>query len=347
MDIQSKLIKFKVLGAETHTIDTDCGHKVYVCTDNRSAYILIPDDVTDIGFNARVISISSNNLLYSVKSKFALYTGYDREIIVVGGESLTTTKLLFADICAKSIDFCEFSAHNVINMDNMFMGCELKDTVWFNNIDTSNVISMKGMFNGFSAESLCIEGFDTGKVRDMEEMFAECRLRGGLDLGRMSRGAENMAYMFDGCCAESITLGQSFDTSHCTAMNGMFSNCHTDTLDIGVLNTSEVTDMSYMFMGCETNTLDFGRFDTSNVRNMAAMFARCDVQSLGLNSFDTSKVTDMSEMFSECKAGSIDLGSFKVSDYTDLTDIFDNIRTEADNITITDSLLKREYVQAF
>ena len=174
----------------------------------------------------------------------------------------------------------------------------------FNNIDTSNVTNMSGMFDGFYAtvEYLDLSMFDTGNVTDMSFMF------GGNDT-QASMGINK------------INLS-SFDTSKVTNMCGMFCDSVCSELDLSSFDTSSVTDMSGMFenTSCE---LDVSHFNTSNVTNMTAMFYNCYATKLDVANFDTNKVTSFYNMFSQCiNLTTLDVSSFDLSSAEDLDSMF-------------------------
>ena len=150
--------------------------------------------------------------------------------------------------------------------------------ITFNNIDTSNVASMIGMFkNCENLSSLDLSKFDTSRVTDMISMFKDC---------------VNLT---------SINLS-SFNTENVTGMTGMFDECYQLTsLDLSNFNTSKVTSMSYMFDSCKKlSKIDLSSFNTSAVTEMNALFYGC-------NSLETIYVTTLFKvpdnslaMFSEC-----------------------------------------------
>ncbi len=129
--------------------------------------------------------------------------------------------------------------------------------------------------------------FDTSRVIDMTEMFANCNMLTSLDLS-------------------------SFDTSSVISMNYMFGCCYAlRELNLDGFDTSSVRDMAFMFESCcALNALDLTSFDTSQVGNMSYMFSNCSVSKLDLTSFDTSSVIEMDMMFIGC----VDLQSILVSD---------------------------------
>ena len=123
----------------------------------------------------------------------------------------------------------------------------------------------------------------------------------------LPEGCVNTRYMFYQCNLPfGFTLGDKFDTSNVTCMQGMFQSCELPAgFTLGEkFDTSNVTNMAEMFQHCKLPAgFTLGdKFSTSNVTNMRAMFYKCNLSedfSLG-HKFDTSKVTDMYRMFGEC-----------------------------------------------
>ena len=136
---------------------------------------------------------------------------------------------------------------------------------------------------------------------------------------------KNCAAWFNQCYyLRSTNLG-SLDTSQCTDMYAMFSECSAIITppDVSQWNTSNVTNMRSMFSDCPkmTTSPDVSQWNTGNVTNMRNMFGNSSAMTtLDLSSFDTSKVTDMYNMFSGCTAlNSVTLGenfSFKGNNIT-------------------------------
>lgn len=150
----------------------------------------------------------------------------------------------------------------------------------FDNIDTSNVMSMNGMFNGVASTSLDLSSFDTSKVTDMTWMFAQCPNLTSLDVS-------------------------GFNTSNVTEMSSMFADCkNLKELDLSNFNTKNITNMGSMFYKCTNLTsLDLSGFDTSNVTNMYSMFSECsNLANIYVGSkWSTEKVTNDGHMFEYCE----------------------------------------------
>ena len=202
----------------------------------------------------------------------------------------------------------------------------------FTGIDTSEVISMKGMFKGASMlNPIDVSRFDTRKVQDMSEMFSGIRY--------LSRGSA------------TITLNLSnFNTSNVVNMKGMFKDSSRITdINMSSFNTSKVTDMSEMFYGATSlptinlSSFDFQnvtdmnsmffqlpnlqtviatRFNTGKVTNFKNMFWRASITSLNTAGFETQSAVNMSGMFYGTRIPNLDLSSFNTQNVTDMSGMF-------------------------
>ena len=164
------------------------------------------------------------------------------------------------------------------------------------NLNTSNVYSMYGMFANCSSLS-SIEGInklDASKVTDMSYMFENCFKNPkdliSLDLSGLNIGLNinkngnkdvpiTMKEMFRGCSKlKSIILPDKIDTSQVTDMTGMFYGCSNlvsvsypssdnsedPAVDLSKFNTNSLQYMDYMFSGCTKLTaLNIASFDMS------------------------------------------------------------------------------------
>ena len=192
--------------------------------------------------------------------------------------------------------------------------------------DTSNVITMEGMFSGLSVlTSLDLSNWDTSNVEDMGGMFS---------------------YMSS---LTSLNLS-GWDTGSVVLMDGMFYEASALTsLDLSHFNTANVEDMGFIFYGASALTsLDLSGWNTSNVMLMDWLFYDASaLTSLDLSSWNTSNVIDMGGMFGG--TGSLReliLGeNFRFTSYTGLTDIggWRNARTGA---VLTSEQLTETFVGA-
>lgn len=269
-------------GLEESEIDTQFGN-------------VIPEQATTVTFTDEVApkGVSTTDLTVAK----------DRD--VVGWLDGTTWKVSTQD-SNKAVTFngnCAFMFASFGRGDNNKLSRLTQ--ISFDNVDTSNVTNMYGMFGELSnLTSLDLSNFDTSKVTKMGAMFLQCPNLTSLDLSSFNTSnVTSMKYMF-GLCSNLTSLDLSgFNTSNVTNMNCMFyMSENLISLDLSGFDTSKVTDMDGMFYNCSNLTsLDLSGFNTSNVTNMRSMFYMCEnLTSLDLSGFDTSNVTNMYYMFNNC-----------------------------------------------
>lgn len=154
----------------------------------------------------------------------------------------------------------------------------LTEVSGLDNIDTSKVTNMRGMFYASKITSLDLSTWNTSSVTDMSYMFTDMFSDGndgllnvGGNFGTNSKNVKDMTYMFNGCAGLSKIKG------------------------IENLNTTSVTSMENMFHGDYNLTeLDLSHFNTENVTNMQDMLSYLvSLDYLDLSSFDTTKTTSM------------------------------------------------------
>ena len=195
-------------------------------------------------------------------------------------------------------------------------------------LDTSNVISMLGMFYECSSLiSLDLSSLDTIKVKDMISMFKGCTSLTALDLSNFNTtNVTSMMQMFYGCSNLTTLNASNFNTEKVTDMSSMFCGCSSLTkLDISNFNTTNITNMMQMFYGCSSlTTLDISNFNTEKVTAMYSMFNGCsNLTSLDISNFNTTNVTSMQYMFSDCSSlTTLDLSNFNTEKVTDMSHMF-------------------------
>ena len=150
----------------------------------------------------------------------------------------------------KTITFTEVNTSNVVTMEGMFIGCGGLTTLDVSKFDTRNVTNMAYMF--FSCDHLLeidVSNFNTAKVEDMDYMFSSC-------------GAESSS-------TTTTIIVDGWNTKNVKYMAGMFENTKVQTLDLSSFNTSMVIDMWCMFFGCQQlRSLNISNFDLSNIERI-------------------------------------------------------------------------------
>ena len=217
----------------------------------------------------------------------------------------------------------------VTDMAGMFYYCEKLSKVDVSNWNTSQVTNMADMFNSCSVlDGIDVSNWNTSKVTDMSGMFSGCNVSDGLDVSNWDTSkVTDMSKMFLGCQKLSKVDVGNWNTSKVINMSDMFYYCSAlDGIDVSNWNTSKVIDMHDMFANCTAlDGLDVGNWDTSQVTDMSFMFNTCSVlDGLDVSNWNTSKVTNMFMMFSSCTAlDGLDVSKWVTSKVTNMSWMFD------------------------
>ncbi|MFD1900715.1 BspA family leucine-rich repeat surface protein [Enterococcus termitis] len=136
--------------------------------------------------------------------------------------------------------------------NHLFANCRLLTTVNTEQLDTSLVINMGGMF--FYCTSLASVDVSTWNTSS----------------------AINMGGMFGNCYALTSLNLENFDVSNVTSIAGIFANSGLVDLQVSTWNTISVTDMSAAFYNNRAlNYLDITSWSSTQVTSMSAMFGNC------------------------------------------------------------------------
>lgn len=232
----------------------------------------------------------------------------------------------------QSICYGSDAAKIYANPDSSFMFSSFSGiySADLSGIDTSEVISMKGMFKGASTlSSLDLSRFDTRKVQDMSEMFSEMAPgRGGfnfaLDLSSFNtQNVTNMKGMFRVSTKFTGLNMPNFNTSNVTDMSEMFFRASRLTsLNLSSFDFQNVRDMNNMFSYTQIASLVVSRFNTGNVLNFSHLFDNTPLTSINTTAFETQSATNMSSMFAGVKLTTLDLSSFNTQNVTDMSYMF-------------------------
>ncbi|WP_166667246.1 BspA family leucine-rich repeat surface protein [Companilactobacillus nuruki] len=214
----------------------------------------------------------------------------------------------------------------VANMRGMFADMSNLSNLNLDNFDTSSATGMEDMFNGDrSLKSLNLDVFNTSKVTDMSGMFAGMSSLKSLDLSNFNTSRVTSMYsMFENMTNLSNLNVNNFDTSKVVYMHSMFNGDGIKNLNLSSFDTSNVKSMNEMFANTTMDSINLNGFNTSKVTEMIGMFRNTKFTDLDLNNFDTSKVTSMKAMFSEDDLKYLDLSNFNTSKVTDMNTMFAN-----------------------
>ena len=227
-------------------------------------------EFTNIKPNGVGIDVSLNNtndvLLYYTVTKEKIDVSLNDNSNIMFLSDVETR-----DVTDEMYDIKIYSEKEIMfpeDSSEMFADLNYLDELVLENINTSRVIDMSGMFGGTGSSSEVFtldlgDKFDTSNVTSMAYMFRKT-------------GKSSTVFTLD--------LGNKFDTSNVTNMEKMFS---------------------YTGKSSEVFMLDLGdKFDTSNVTNMSSMFRGSpNLKTIYVsNRWNTNAVTESTNMFYRCSS---------------------------------------------
>ena len=148
-----------------------------------------------------------------------------------------------------------WKTNSVKDMSYLFSRCtSLTKIHGLNNISTTNVTNMCGLFNyceKLAEKTLSLKNWSFDIVTDMSIMFQGCKELSSIDIGKgNSVKVEDMSGMFSRC--EKLTSVPNLKTDSVTKMVGMFNNCK-NLNNIGTLKNwkmSKIKDIRGIFYNC-------------------------------------------------------------------------------------------------
>ena len=136
----------------------------------------------------------------------------------------------------------------------------------FNNIVTTLMTDMSGIFSGVSEFNQNIGSWDMSNVTSMQSMFY-------------------------GASAFNQNIG-SWNTSNVITIDAMFGGASAFNKNIGEWNVSNVTSMVFMFGGASAFNQNIGSWNTSNVTSMNYMFYYATLFDQDISEWNVSQVID-------------------------------------------------------
>ena len=165
------------------------------------------------------------------------------------------------------------------------------DPVPFNNIVTTLMTDMEGLFDGATNFNSVISSWDTCNVTTMYCMFQNAEVF-NRDISK-----------WDTSSVESY------------GMSAMFNYAKSFNQDIGDWNTSKVTDMQQMFNWAQSFNQDIGSWtiNTNAGVSMNAMFQGASSFNKDISGWDVSNVTTMSQMFYDAYSFNCNLNNWNIN----------------------------------
>jgi len=208
--------------------------------------------------------------------------------------------------------------------------------------ETSNVTSMKQMFDSSANVTPDTSTYNTSNVTDMSVMFRDTNLADPDTSKWDTSKVTTMRQMFDDAGGANPDTS-NWDTSKVTDMYRMFYGTTAEP-DTSKWNTSSVTNMARMFYMSWADP-DTSNWDTSSVTNMENMFYNAYNANPDVSGWDTSNVTDMGFMFAYAEYANPDMSNWDFSSSNDVhmfvgnmskpvgisTENYDNLLIQLDN----------------
>jgi hypothetical protein len=163
--------------------------------------------------------------------------------------------------------------------------------------DTSQVTSMKHLFNDCKSFNDRIGSWDVSHVTDMLGMFGNAT-----------------------CFNQSL---ESWNVSEVTSMYGMFFYASSFNQPLNLWNVSNVIDLSFMFAGARAFNQPLHSWDVGSVKTMESMFYLAEAFNQPLQSWNVESVTNMNCMFDGALSFNHSLDTWNVVNVLNMNNMFD------------------------
>lgn len=195
-------------------------------------------------------------------------------------------------------------------------------------LDTSNVVSMAGLFQGCGIETIDISSWNTSAVIDMIYMFNGCTSLTSVDMSSLDFSAViDMSFMFNGCTSlTSVGVTSGWDLSNVKSIKALFQNCPLLTgIDVTNWNTGNIIDMGFAFWGNESlSSLDVSKWNTAQCKSFDHLFAHCiRLVVSGVENWNTSSAQVMCCIFHSTRNTSLDLSGWNTSNVFSFNGMFE------------------------
>ena len=307
------------------------------------------EGITGVEFRSKTTGAPKKTYDISRDSDGSVLGWVENGSVIIAGKGgvngVDACSYLFSDcVRLKKVSFGgNFHTEQVTDMSYMFCRCPVLESVDTENLDTSCVVTMEGMFNMHNMDgnttvytpdgnhvlrALDTSTWDVSKVENMSYMFYYCNLLGTLGCADWDTSSvTDMSWMF-ACCTEMLQVDVDlWQTGSVEDFSYMFFSCGSmNRLDIADWDVSQAKDMQHMFDGCSgVRTLDVENWNTGKVENMSYLFGGCKtLEGAAIGGWDVSSLKDASYMFSGAlRSGDFDLSGWNTANLRNVAHMFD------------------------
>lgn len=196
------------------------------------------------------------------------------------------------------------------------------ESVWFYNIDTSNVKDFSRMFMNCSAKSINVCSFQTQNGEDFSEMFHHVNVDYDIEINKWDfRSAKTFSQMFAFASMRRLNLDE-LQAPKIQDVSKMFMMAAINDFTCDKMLIDSATNYECMFNGFKCENLDLRSMQTHNAINMERMFEGLRVKSLNIQNFDTRKVMNFSRMFSSIRVPYLDASRLVVRRHSKKSHMF-------------------------
>ena len=233
------------------------------------------------------------------------------------------------------LDFSSFNTSKVRNMSYLFENSTVTKDIDLSTLDTSNVISITGMFMYSKVENVNMNNLDFKNLEDMNYAFEYMEATSISLTDVQVLNIISMDYLFYNSKVNSSVDLSSFTETKIKKTNLMFFGYEGPEVILNGMDFSSVENIFRMFAEAKINRIDMRNIDTSNITNWNEAFYNCEsYEVLFPNNFTTGENASLNETFLYSKIPKIDLHGLDTSKVTNMENLFDG--TTASEIILSD-----------
>lgn len=304
----AKAIRADYLAVLKELITFNLPYTIKICGDT-------PEKLNKAYLKCKALGIQPK---ISKKYKYFNVLAYTKKY---GSES-SSREYMYVTIAFRTVPFVfPVDSHSMFFEDGLPYNDKF-DSIWFYNIDTSNVKNFSRMFRNCSAQHINVCSFQTQSGEDFSEMFAHVNVQEGIEINKWNfQSAKTFSKMFTMSRLTSLNLDE-LQAPNIQDVSKMFMATHVKDFTCESMLIDNATNYESMFDCFECEKLDLQSMRTLKAINMEAMFNGLRASSLNISNFDTRKVMNFSRMFRSIHVPYLDASRLEVKRHAKKTQMF-------------------------